>query len=99
VLFTDLVDSTATAARVGDVRWNLLLDRHDELCRLAVERYRGRLVKITGDGIVATFDGPAARSTAPKTVRANLEGLDLRLRAGIHTGEIELRGGDISASQ
>jgi len=95
VLFTDLVGSTAVASHVGDARWRKLLDRHDDVCRRAVAHYRGELVKSTGDGILATFDGPGRAIDCAKTIAANLEGIDLRIRAGIHTGEIERRGGDI----
>ena len=95
VLFTDLVGSTAMATRLGDASWKRLLDRHDDVCRRAVEQHRGHLVKLTGDGILATFDGPGRAIDCAKTIAVNLEGIDLRIRAGIHTGEIELRHGDI----
>ncbi len=95
VLFTDVVGSTAMASRLGDARWKNLLDRHDDVCRRAVAHYRGQLVKSTGDGILATFDGPGRAIDCAKTIATNLEGVGLRIRAGIHTGEIERRQGDI----
>ena len=95
VLFTDLVGSTTLAASLGDNHWKGLLDRHDQVSRAAVDRYRGRFVKSTGDGILATFDGPGRGIDCALTIAKNLEGLGLRIRAGIHTGEIEQRGNDI----
>ena len=95
VLFTDLVDSTSIAAHLGDAEWKTILDRHDDVCRRAVERYRGNLIKSTGDGILATFDGPGRAIDCAQTIAVNLTGLHLQIRAGIHTGEIELRHNDI----
>ena len=95
VLFTDVVDSTAMATRIGDAQWSRLLDRHDDVCRRAVAHHRGQLVKSTGDGILATFDGPGRAIDCAKTIATNLEGLDLKIRAGIHTGEIERRQDDV----
>ena len=95
VLFTDIVDSTRRAAALGDERWHGLLDRHDEVMRRAIERYRGREVKTTGDGFLAAFDGPAR---AVQCARAAIDGarsLGLELRAGVHTGECEQRGEDL----
>ena len=96
VLFTDIVDSTRRAAEMGDEAWTSVLDRHDEVCKQAVQRFRGEYIQSTGDGMLATFDGPGRAIECAKTISANLQGLDLQIRAGIHTGEIERRGDDIS---
>jgi class 3 adenylate cyclase len=96
VLFTDVVDSTATAARLGDQRWVALLDRHDDVVRSEVERARGRVVKTTGDGVLATFDGPARAIRCACAILARAGELGLQLRAGLHAGECELRGGDVA---
>jgi class 3 adenylate cyclase len=95
LLFTDLVDSTQLAARLGDSRWRELLSRHFEAVRAELERYAGREVKTTGDGMLATFEGPArALHCATAILRASdREGL--RIRAGIHVGEVELVGQDV----
>jgi class 3 adenylate cyclase len=95
VLFTDIVSSTERAGEMGDQRWKDLLDAHDELARRQVERFRGRMVKFTGDGVVATFDGPARAVRCATTLRDGVAGLGVEVRAGLHTGEIELRGADI----
>ena len=95
VLFTDIVESTQQAARVGDRRWRHLLDLHDELAARLVEEAGGRLVKTTGDGILATFDGPARGIRCAANLRQELRGLGLQLRAGIHAGEVELRDRDV----
>jgi class 3 adenylate cyclase len=95
ILFTDIVESTQTAARLGDRRWRLLLDDHDAITTREVERHRGRLIKSTGDGLLATFDGPARAVRCAVAIRATLAGVGLQVRAGIHTGEIELRGEDV----
>lgn len=95
LLLTDLVDSTATAARLGDTAWRELLSRHFEAARSEIERFRGREVDTTGDGIFATFDGPAqALYCATAMLRAaRREGLSIR--AGVHVGEVELVGSGI----
>ena len=95
VLFTDIVGSTERAAAVGDNRWTQLLDDHDRICRQAVERERGRVVSTTGDGLLATFDGPATAISAAQRMLDHLSVLGLQLRVGIHTGEVERRGTDI----
>jgi class 3 adenylate cyclase/pimeloyl-ACP methyl ester carboxylesterase len=95
VLFTDIVGSTARASSLGDNRWARLLDDHDRLCTLHVERCRGRMVKSTGDGLLATFDGPARAIACALDLRAALRPLGIEIRAGLHTGEIELRAEDI----
>lgn len=95
VLFTDIVDSTQRAGRLGDRRWRELLDVHDELTRRVVEEFQGKLVKGTGDGILATFDGPGRGIHCAAALRDELRGVGLQIRAGLHTGEIELRDGDV----
>jgi class 3 adenylate cyclase/pimeloyl-ACP methyl ester carboxylesterase len=96
VLVTDIVDSTRRAAAVGDRVWRQKLDEHDRVAAQAVGEYRGRLVKQTGDGVLATFDGPARAVECAQALREALCGLDLPIRAGLHTGEIEVRGEDVS---
>jgi class 3 adenylate cyclase len=95
VLFTDIVGSTQAAVDRGDASWRALLDRHDEIVQREVTRFRGTLVKQTGDGALAHFDGPARAVSAGLAVRDALRPLGIDVRAGVHTGEIELRGDDI----
>ena len=95
VLFTDIVASTEQASRLGDRRWRELLEVHDELARRLVEEFGGQLVKTTGDGILATFDGPGRGIRCAAALRDELGGIVLRIRAGLHTGEVELRGDDV----
>jgi class 3 adenylate cyclase len=95
VLFTDIVDSTKHAQSLGDRRWHTLLDRHDELARLLVDRHRGRLVKTTGDGLLASFDGPARAVRCARSLLEAVADLGVELRAGVHTGEVELRDDDV----
>ncbi|MCP3370442.1 adenylate/guanylate cyclase domain-containing protein [Bradyrhizobium cajani] len=95
VLFTDIVDSTRTAAAIGDQAWGRMLDSHDKLAIQTVQKYRGTLVKTTGDGIVATFDGPGRAVRCALSLEAASKQMGLPLRAGLHTGEIEVRGRDI----
>lgn len=95
ILFTDIVGSTRSAVDLGDQKWSQLLDRHDRLARELVERHRGTFIKGTGDGIVATFDGPGRAVRCALALGEASEQIGLRLRAGLHTGEIEIRGLDI----
>ena len=95
VLFTDIVDSTARAASMGDRAWRQLLDRHDEVVRTEVDRWHGRFVKNTGDGILATFDAPTRALRCAFGLRDSLAELGLAIRAGIHTGEVEMREADV----
>jgi class 3 adenylate cyclase len=95
VLFTDIVGSTERASRLGDRRWRELLEVHDELARRVVEEFGGQLVKTTGDGILATFDGPGRGIRCAAALRDELRGIGLQIRAGLHTGEVELRDGDV----
>lgn len=95
VMFTDVVASTEHAARVGDDRWHDLLDMHDLLAGEQVARFRGRLIKTTGDGILATFDGPARAIRCAVAIEESIRTLGMGVRAGLHAGEVELRGDDI----
>lgn len=96
VLFTDIVASTEAAERLGDRRWRETLDRHDEVVRQQLARFRGHHVKSTGDGSLATFDGPARAIECARAIVNGVRDLDLDVRAGLHTGEIESRGEDVS---
>jgi class 3 adenylate cyclase len=95
VLFTDIVGSTELAGRLGDRRWRELLELHDELAGQAVEEFGGQLVKTTGDGILATFDGPGRAIRCAAALSDELAGIGIQLRAGLHTGEVELRDRDV----
>jgi class 3 adenylate cyclase len=95
VLFTDIVASTEQASRLGDRRWRELLNVHDELTRRLVEEFGGRLVKSTGDGILATFEGPGRAIHCVVALRDELAGIGVQVRAGLHTGEVELRDNDV----
>jgi class 3 adenylate cyclase len=95
VLFTDVVGSTDHASRLGDATWTGLLDEHDVLIRQELERHRGRRVHPTGDGILATFDGPARAIRCAQAICEAVRSLGIEVRAGLHTGEVELRGEDI----
>jgi class 3 adenylate cyclase len=96
VLFTDIVDSTAHAARVGDARWKLMLREHHAVVEREIDRHRGRRVKTIGDGVLATFDGPARGVRAARAIVRGLADMRLPIRAGLHTGEIELQADDVS---
>jgi class 3 adenylate cyclase len=95
VLFTDIVGSTEQAGRLGDRRWRELLNVHDELAGRLVEEAGGRLIKTTGDGILATFDGPGRGIHCAAAFRNQLRGIGVELRAGLHIGEVELRDRDV----
>ncbi|MGE5226605.1 MAG: alpha/beta fold hydrolase [Planctomycetaceae bacterium] len=95
VLFTDIVDSTSMASGIGDARWTELVADHDELARRAIEDNRGRYVKHTGDGLLATFDGPARAVRCAREIVDAVRPLGIQLRAGVHTGEIELAEDDV----
>ena len=95
VLFTDIVGSTETAARLGDRRWRDLLERHDAAVRRELAVYRGREVKTMGDGFLATFDGPARAIRCASAIRDELQGIGIEVRAGVHTGEVETIGTDV----
>ena len=96
ILFTDLVRSTDQLARLGDVVWTARLDRHARIVREGLERFDGRLIKSTGDGVVAVFSGPARATQAARWILEALPAEDLHARAGVHVGEIELHGEDIA---
>jgi class 3 adenylate cyclase len=96
MLFTDIVESTSTASRLGDRRWHVVMDQHDDLVRRTVERFRGRMVVPTGDGMLALFDGPGRAVGCASSIRDQLGALHLVIRAGVHTGEVEVRGDDVT---
>ncbi|MGZ8765473.1 MAG: adenylate/guanylate cyclase domain-containing protein [Acidimicrobiia bacterium] len=95
VLYTDIVGSTERAASVGDSAWKQVLDRHDRLVGREIDRHRGITVKSTGDGVLARFDGPARAVSCGLAIADAAPELGFEVRAGLHTGEIELRGDDI----
>ncbi len=95
VLFTDIVDSTKRAAEMGDRRWRDLLDRHNTVLHTEIDRFKGRVVKSTGDGFLATFDGPARAIHCALAVSEEARRLGIEIRSGLHTGEVELIDGDV----
>ena len=96
VLFTDIVESTARASALGDREWRNLLETHDAVARTVVDQHRGRVVKMTGDGMVATFDGPGRAIRCALALGESLRPLGIEIRAGLHTGEVEVRESDIA---
>ncbi len=95
VLVTDIVDSTALASALGRSRWRELLAQHNELAQRVLDRHQGRLIKTTGDGLLALFDGTERAVQAAAGIGDSVGRLDLRIRAGLHTGEVELLPGDV----
>jgi class 3 adenylate cyclase len=95
VLFTDIVDSTRRAADIGDRDWHALLDAHDAVVRSQLSRFRGREVNTSGDGFLAMFDGPQRAIRCAMAIRDAVQALGIEVRAGLHTGECEVRGDDI----
>ena len=95
VLFTDIVDSTRRAAEIGDRNWRALLDAHDAVVRAQLVRFRGREGNTSGDGFLATFDGPQRAIRCAAAIRDAVAALGIEVRAGLHTGECEVRGDDI----
>jgi class 3 adenylate cyclase len=95
VLFTDIVDSTRRAAAMGDRDWHALLDAHDAVVRSQLARFRGREVNTSGDGFLAMFDGPQRAIRCGMSIRDAVQSLGIEVRAGLHTGECEIRGDDI----
>jgi class 3 adenylate cyclase len=95
VLFTDIVDSTRRAAEMGDRDWHALLDAHDAIVRSQLNRFRGREVNTSGDGFLAMFDGPQRAIRCAMAIRDAVQALGIEVRAGLHTGECEVRGDDI----
>ena len=96
VLFTDIVESTAKAIELGDRRWRDLLERHHTLVRRELLRYRGREINTAGDGFLAAFDGPARAIRCACAIVEGVRDLGLSVRAGLHTGECEMVGGNIA---
>jgi class 3 adenylate cyclase/pimeloyl-ACP methyl ester carboxylesterase len=95
VLFTDIVGSTEKAASLGDDAWRQLLDEHDTIASQRVAAFDGTVVKTTGDGVLATFDGPSRAVACARAINSSLASIDLQVRAGVHTGELERRGDDV----
>ncbi|WP_213288774.1 adenylate/guanylate cyclase domain-containing protein [Bradyrhizobium sp. sGM-13] len=96
VLFTDIVNSTMRAETIGDRAWHDVLDRHNALVRREISRHRGHEVRTMGDGFLATFDGPARSIRCALAINEGVEALGLQVRAGLHTGEIEIADNDLS---
>jgi pimeloyl-ACP methyl ester carboxylesterase len=96
IVFTDIVGSTERAAELGDRRWRELLDAHDAVVQQACDQHRGEIVKTTGDGVFAAFDGPARAIRCAQTISRNSSPLGLTVRAGLHSGECEVRGDDLA---
>jgi class 3 adenylate cyclase len=96
VLFTDIVGSTERLSRLGDDRWRSELEKHNRLVRSGLARWRGQEVKTVGDGFLATFDGPARAVSCAAEIVEGVESLGMRVRAGVHTGECELRDDDVA---
>jgi class 3 adenylate cyclase len=96
VLFTDIVGSTERAAAIGDAAWRELRDAHHAIVRSELDRHRGREVDTAGDGFLATFDGPARALRCAVAIRDAVRALGLEIRAGLHTGEIELDGAGVA---
>jgi class 3 adenylate cyclase/pimeloyl-ACP methyl ester carboxylesterase len=96
ILFTDIVDSTRRSAALGDQRWTALRRRHDDIIRAELARHRGREIKTMGDGFLATFEGPARGVHCARSIADGVRELGIEIRAGLHTGEVEIEGDDIS---
>ncbi|MGQ7848751.1 adenylate/guanylate cyclase domain-containing protein [Granulosicoccus sp. 3-233] len=95
VLFTDIVDSTRTLSAIGDSAWKQLISAHHEAVRNELALYRGREINTTGDGFLASFDGPARAIRCAQSIVSNLKTIGLEVRAGIHTGECEMVDGQL----
>jgi class 3 adenylate cyclase len=95
IVFTDIVDSTGRASDLGAARWRDLVGEHNRKAATAIDRHRGRLVKTTGDGVLAQFDGPERAVRGAAAIRDAAQSLGLAIRAGVHTGEVETIAGDI----
>ena len=93
ILFTDIVDSTAQISRVGDATWRRIVVAHNQLMRAELDRFRGREMGTTGDGFLALFDGAARAVRCAQAMTAAVRDLDLEIRAGLHTGEVAIAGG------
>jgi class 3 adenylate cyclase len=95
VMFSDIVASTERAAEIGDRNWRDVLDRHDELVRKLLAEHGGREIKTTGDGFLALFDAPTRAIRCSLAIRDELRALEIEVRIGMHSGEVELRGNDV----
>jgi class 3 adenylate cyclase len=95
VLFTDIVGSTEHASAIGDRKWVDLLAAHNDLAKREIDRFRGRAIKSTGDGVLATFDGPGRAVRCAQAISSRVNDLGIKVRAGLHTGECELLGADV----
>jgi class 3 adenylate cyclase len=95
IVFTDIVDSTRRAAELGAARWRDLVGEHNRKASTAIDRHRGRLVKTTGDGVLAQFDGAERAVRAAAAIRDAAQGLGLAIRVGVHTGEVQTIAGDV----
>ncbi|HVL91433.1 MAG TPA: adenylate/guanylate cyclase domain-containing protein, partial [Actinomycetota bacterium] len=95
IMFTDIVGSTERASRLGDKKWRELLDRHDQIAQRHIGRFGGRLVKSTGDGVLAVFDGPARAVRCSAALAEDLRREQVEIRVGLHAGEVERRGEDV----
>jgi class 3 adenylate cyclase len=95
VSFCDIVDSTKQAEALGDRQWRALLDQHDEIARRSIERFRGQKIKSTGDGFLATFDGPGRAVYCIASIGETLRPLGIEIHSGIHTGEVEFKNSDV----
>ena len=95
ILFLDIVDSTRHLSKLGDRRWRELLERHNELVRLELDRFQGREIKTIGDGFLATFDGPSRAIQCARSIRDSVHQIGVEIRAGIHTGECEFIDNDV----
>jgi class 3 adenylate cyclase len=96
VLFTDIVDSTAQSAAMGDRAWTEIRGQHDKIVRANLGRFRGREIKTMGDGFLATFDEPARGVRCAEAIAAGVRSLGIEIRAGLHTGEVALDGDDVA---
>jgi class 3 adenylate cyclase len=96
ILYTDVVDSTRRVAELGDVRWSEVLDEYEEVVKGSIERAEGRLVKVLGDGALARFAAPAEAIRCARAIRDASRELGFEVRAGVHAGEIEIRGDDVT---
>lgn len=95
ILFTDIVGSTERLSKLGDAAWRLVVASHNERARAEIERHRGRCIDSTGDGLFATFDGPARAVRCAQAIGESVRDLGIQIRAGVHTGEVELDGDDV----
>jgi class 3 adenylate cyclase len=96
ILFTDIVSSTEAASRLGDRRWRALLESHLAILRTELKRYGGREVVTTGDGLLATFPGPARAISCARAMREAIHALGIEIRVGLHAGEVEVLGDDVA---